>query len=196
MITSRFKNQHANRPTALQLQEQLRWMNFQSLGNLDENLHRRGTLTALNPAYVIRMNVRSFSKSLLTELCPIPIPEHSFADDFICRFRHRCLRKQKREGVTTHAACRMPVFRACNFPPNFSNHVMSEVDTELLIRGMRKSGAQEISPEIHSTVVFSRLNSCKMNLKDALTANVQAHALQSQQKFNVNCQLQTKGTPK
>jgi hypothetical protein len=180
MSTGHLPNQQASRPTVLQFQEQLRWVDFQGFGHLDENSYRRGTFAALNPAHIIWVNVRSFGKSLLTKLCSVPIPEHSFADDFICRFRHRCLRKQKREEVTTHAPCRTVYFDACNLAANQSENVMSEVETVTLIRGMRSPTPRNQPEDFHFPIFPAQLSGA-VQARSHLDSNVEGCGLQSQQ---------------
>ena len=102
------------RITRSEFQKQLVRTNAKRLGYLKENFNAGGTLAALNPAYIIRMNVGLFRKGLLAEACFLAAPKHGFANDFTLRFRHRNLRKQKREKATTHAQCSI-----CLFAPAF-----------------------------------------------------------------------------
>lgn len=113
-------------------------MNFQSPGNFDENFDGWGAFSALNSAHIVRMNVCLFRKGFLAQLCAPAIPKHSLADDFIRRFCHRWLRKQKREKPTTHAPCRMLLdFELAVFRLTVQRSDMSRVERVRIIGATR-----------------------------------------------------------
>lgn len=94
-------------PPGLQFQKQPVGPGFQRSRDANEDGQAGGTFAPLNPAHVVRMNLRPLGQGLLAQTGAFAVPEHCFTNDFAFRVRHRCLRKQNAPQVTTHAPCRI-----------------------------------------------------------------------------------------
>lgn len=82
-------------------------MNTQGFCDPNENVHCGRTFPALNSTNVIGVNVGFLCEEFLAQFRFLAILEHCFADDFVCGFGHRPLRKQNGAKVATHAPCRL-----------------------------------------------------------------------------------------